>query len=750
MSSLRVVYMLLWFSVFHVQNAVSGPMEVSNRYQNGNSIEQNDWRLVLTSIESRLKSLDFLYTSQLTPTLEARLEHFQNRISGMEVKLLRVEALLTSKLDRMSDNISSRHFRDDMVQTDIFRKMETAYDGITHRLAYMDRKSENSFLKLQEKAEAFSKKLDTMNNALTDKYDSIESQLSDIVDGMEDINTSLHKAGVKTSNVLELQRNSTQQRLHEMQDKTGGPPALELVKEANMMCRNSSEKLNSLGEQLQNFTQGNFIEIHFDNFSDSLEKMLNEYASKVSDLGEQVTKSDNKIVTHLNTIEKVVNSSRAEMQNALRALMVQIGKLSPKDNTQYEVIDQQLLSDMAKKLDSNFEKVILSQNTFLESCHRLQMDESQLEGQISDILNKLIDNFEGTTREHHHVLRKIEGLLVRHDIHTKKELHQANANIMTVYEQSKKESKETKEQYKQTSNNLEALFALVQNILGKDDGVIKREISKEKELIEYIQSLERALNFTKQQQLQMFDSYRATVEVLLTLSQTKQEDGHSTLILLTNMSKNISLLVEGLSNNSNTNVTLDILNSVERIYEMVKKNNENLSRLSASTYSNNEKPNGTRKLRKNITENINTTKSDAQTDIDSLIKEIFFNNGTNVTLPSTTVIPCLDVDIDVRFNNEDDTSNNNIRRCQNAYDSKANVSEENKADNEESLEIPIDLRFNLVETENESKKPYNNKNQNSEEQDMNTSAVKDTTVKDLLIQNIVPLLNITNNTLHVN
>lgn len=60
------------------------------------------------------------------------------------------------------------------------------------------------------------------------------------------------------------------------------------------------------------------------------------------------------------------------------------------------VIDQKLLSDVAQKLDTNFEKVISTQNTFMESCHRLQMDESQLEGQISDILNKLIDNFEAT------------------------------------------------------------------------------------------------------------------------------------------------------------------------------------------------------------------------------------------------------------------------------------------------------------------------------------------------------------------
>lgn len=51
---------------------------------------------------------------------------------------------------------------------------------------------------------------------------------------------------------------------------------------------------------------------------------------------------------------------------------------------------------------------------------------------------------------------------------------------MTIYEQSKKESKDTKEHFQQTSNNLEALLALVQNIVGNDNNVVKRGTTKEK------------------------------------------------------------------------------------------------------------------------------------------------------------------------------------------------------------------------------------------------------------------------------
>lgn len=714
MSCLRVVYVSFLLVVLNFGNAEAGPMEPAlARYLKGSANEQNDWRLILSSIESRLNSLDHLYTSQLTPTLEARLEHFQQRISGMEVKLLRVEALLTSKLDRMSDNISSRHFRDDMVQTDMFRKIETAYDGITHRLAYMDRKSENAFLKLQEKSETFSKKMESMNNALTDKYDSIESQLTDIVDGMEDINKSFHSSGTKPTKYPDKKENITQQMQSETQDKLRSNPLQEFIKEVKIMCGNSSENLKLLREEFNDFRQGNSTEKSFNSFSDHLERLLNEYASKVSDLGAQGTKSDFKIASHLSTIEKVVNSSKAEMQNGMRALMVQVGKLSRKDDTQYEVIDQKLLSDVAQKLDTNFEKVISTQNTFMESCHRLQMDESQLEGQISDILNKLIDNFEATTREHHHVLRKIEGLLVKHDIHTKKELHQANANIKTAYEQYKKESEEIQEKYKQTADNLEALFALVQNVIGNDNGVIRKRITKEKELIDYIQSLERALNSTKLQQMEILDSYKLTIETLIVpLNQTKQEDTHFTNDIMKNLTQSLSLLKERIENNKNT--TLDILNTVDKTYNMVKKNSENLIRITDAKYH--QDINNRSKSREAITKQDrnnrkipSTTNSTNNTDIDSLIREIFFINRTDTTTSSTTQNPSLDVDIDVRFNLEEDSNNTKpTTKFQNANASNENT---NETDTTNCLEIPIDPRFNHVQSGNDTKNLCGDKNQ---------------------------------------
>lgn len=55
-------------------------------------------------------------------------------------------------------------------------------------------------------------------------------------------------------------------------------------------------------------------------------------------------------------------------------------------STQYE--------DLDKKMTDNFNKILMNQDVFMDSCHRLQMDEAQIETEISVMLEKLIDMLE--------------------------------------------------------------------------------------------------------------------------------------------------------------------------------------------------------------------------------------------------------------------------------------------------------------------------------------------------------------------
>lgn len=121
-------------------------------------------------------------------------------------------------------------------------------------------------------------------------------------------------------------------------------------------------------------------------------------------------KTSEKLENILDKISFVLNTTKIENQNNLRTLMLQLGKLAPKESTFRKYLkpkrnsfitnlfaafsDEPKLVELGEKLDTNFGKLLLKQDLFLESCYKLQMDESQLETKISDILEKLISTFE--------------------------------------------------------------------------------------------------------------------------------------------------------------------------------------------------------------------------------------------------------------------------------------------------------------------------------------------------------------------
>lgn len=112
-------------------------------------------------------------------------------------------------------------------------------------------------------------------------------------------------------------------------------------------------------------------------------------------------------------IETFVNNTNIEVQNGVRALMVQIGKIPSKEIlTPSGIIGDTFrhflrkiclmtnflgtnsLDEIINNLKTNFQRILTNQDLFLESCHRLQMDEAQIESEISVTLENLINMIE--------------------------------------------------------------------------------------------------------------------------------------------------------------------------------------------------------------------------------------------------------------------------------------------------------------------------------------------------------------------
>jgi hypothetical protein len=52
---------------------------------------------------------------------------------------------------------------------------------------------------------------------------------------------------------------------------------------------------------------------------------------------------------------------------------------------------QRRLNELGRKFDSSFQMLMLAQNLFLESCHRIQLDEPQLEIKLTKVLERILD-----------------------------------------------------------------------------------------------------------------------------------------------------------------------------------------------------------------------------------------------------------------------------------------------------------------------------------------------------------------------
>lgn len=111
---------------------------------------QNDQN-ILRSINEKLSKLDNFYNTHLSTSLETKLDHFSHKLDTLEEKISRLETIIHVEMDKVSENISSKNFKDDIVKDHLLRKIDSVYDRINHRLVYVELQMEMNEKKLQVK-----------------------------------------------------------------------------------------------------------------------------------------------------------------------------------------------------------------------------------------------------------------------------------------------------------------------------------------------------------------------------------------------------------------------------------------------------------------------------------------------------------------------------------------------------------------------------------------------------------------------
>ncbi|XP_050306770.1 myosin-7-like [Anthonomus grandis grandis] len=410
------------------------------------SVQQQTFESVLIAIEDRLRNLDNIYTMQLSETLKSKLDQYSRKLDVLDTKLIRLESMAMLNLNQISENISNKNYKDDLAKTQLYKKLETFYEGLSHRMNYVDRKIEIGFDKIQSKVDSTLQRLERMEEDMIQRNSDIESELSETLSTLEDYRSSI----VKTDKILINISNSLESTVQ------GGHMLREVNFTVNNMFLNLTRRFNTL-ENTPLVTD----------MKKELKNDFNSYANKVSDMNMEIWKRNDLMEERLKIMETAVNATRIEVQNGMRALMVQIGKSSGKVIPVNDINPEE---SWRKYVNISLEKLLLNQDLFLESCHRVQMDESQIESEISQTLGKLIDMLETKMTTVMKDLKSLDKTVKNHDSKAHRNLNQANTNIISLFEKSVLANDNTAKELQDIKFYINSLFTYLQDVLPKRRG----------------------------------------------------------------------------------------------------------------------------------------------------------------------------------------------------------------------------------------------------------------------------------------
>ncbi|KRT80419.1 hypothetical protein AMK59_7299, partial [Oryctes borbonicus] len=146
-----------------------------------NALTQQSLQTVLLSIEERLRNLDNIYAMQYSPSIEGKLEMYGRKLESVEAKISRLEAVMGNELDKISENISSRNFKDDLARDHVLRKIDSVYERMNHRLIFAEGKMELMERKLETKLNTMLSRMEKMEDSLEIKDADMQTELADVL-----------------------------------------------------------------------------------------------------------------------------------------------------------------------------------------------------------------------------------------------------------------------------------------------------------------------------------------------------------------------------------------------------------------------------------------------------------------------------------------------------------------------------------------------------------------------------------------
>uniref|UniRef100_T1IY43 Cullin-5 n=1 Tax=Strigamia maritima TaxID=126957 RepID=T1IY43_STRMM len=377
---------------------------------------------VLVRLEEKIRGMEAMtYAVKLT-RMEYILEQLNRRVENMETKFYSMEVKLDIKLEKIEQAMSGngRHgqinHQTEYVSEKLMNKLSSIearinvhIDNLNSKMERNERKLEDSLADIAVKKDK-SEKFDEMMQAQTLKFEEVNHMQSYLKEDLtEYMSKRFAEIGTKIDNGFQNMERHVETEIHLLKDVKHNVQSannhlqkavghLESPFGSNHSCtgraRDGTEPKVHDDPDISNLTDVMMANMRlgerkFKQLDDDMEL----YTRKVLNTYQELLKSFREREAQIQQIIRDNNNTRSAVNDAFRRLHQQIRPFSVMQTKMDEMMDgmHHKITELGSMLDSSFASLLIAQNTFITSCHRIQHQEPQIEHKIYALMQQIIN-----------------------------------------------------------------------------------------------------------------------------------------------------------------------------------------------------------------------------------------------------------------------------------------------------------------------------------------------------------------------
>lgn len=369
---------------------------------------------VLTSIDDRLRGLDALGSARQLTRLDLSLEQVLRKLESFDSRLGRLEAKLDVRLEKVEDALSGRgkdaassSQQQQQGAADAFhlsRRFDMLSDKLNNKLSFLETKLDIRADRLANKLELLERDLQDASDDVLEKMargDEVRARLQADLSRLAETAERADNAQRQTATVLRvdvadvIKRADAKMDLfsNEMLTANNMLRALQQQGNATQQAASSCQAMSADAPGWEQVT----------NLTELVEKMVHVGGEQLREIDQDVESYTRKVINGIyelrRTTEKLLqgalqdtveqgNRTRVLVREEFRKLHEQIEPLpliEPRLSFLSEGLEKRIV-ELGATVDHSFATLLVAQNSFISSCHRIQEEEVQL----YDLLERII------------------------------------------------------------------------------------------------------------------------------------------------------------------------------------------------------------------------------------------------------------------------------------------------------------------------------------------------------------------------